>query len=83
MAQLLVRNLPDDVKTRLKERARRHGSSLEQEARDVLTAAAYVAEPEVGFGTWASSLFKDFGLEEGEELQSLPPSYPHPAVFED
>jgi antitoxin FitA len=37
MAQLVVRNLPDDVKERLKRRAKRHGRSLEAEVRDVLS----------------------------------------------
>ncbi len=36
MAQLVVRNLPDDVKERLKRRASRHGRSLEAEVRDIL-----------------------------------------------
>lgn len=37
MAQLVVRNLPDDVKERLKRRAKRHGHSLEAEARQILS----------------------------------------------
>ena len=37
MAQLVVRNLPDDIKERLKRRAKRHGRSLEAEVRDVLS----------------------------------------------
>lgn len=36
MAQLVVRNLPDEVKERLKRRAKRHGHSLEAEVRLVL-----------------------------------------------
>jgi plasmid stability protein len=40
MAQLIVRNLEDDVKHRLQARARRHGRSTEEEVRDVLRAAA-------------------------------------------
>lgn len=45
MAQLIVRNLDDDVKERLKVRARRHGRSLEAEVRDVLTEAVRADEP--------------------------------------
>ena len=37
MAQLVVRNLPDDVKERLKARAKRHGRSLEAEVREILS----------------------------------------------
>ncbi|MBN2130927.1 MAG: hypothetical protein JW741_15605 [Sedimentisphaerales bacterium] len=40
MAQILVRDLDDDVVTRLKDRARRHGRSLQGEAKLVLTQAA-------------------------------------------
>ncbi len=36
MAQLIVRKLDDDVKERLKARAKRHGRSLEAEARAIL-----------------------------------------------
>ena len=37
MAQVLVRNLPDEVKARLQRRAERHGRSLEAEVRAILT----------------------------------------------
>ncbi len=40
MAQVLVRNLDDAVVALLKQRAALHGNSLEQELRDILTAAA-------------------------------------------
>lgn len=40
MAQVLVRNLSDDVAARLKQRAERHDRSLESELRDILTKAA-------------------------------------------
>lgn len=40
MAQVIVRNIDDEVVKRLKARATRHGHSLEQELRDVLTIAA-------------------------------------------
>ena len=36
MAQLVVRNLQDDVKARLQLRARRHGRSTEEEVREIL-----------------------------------------------
>jgi antitoxin FitA len=37
MAQILVRDLPDDVKEKLRRNAEAHGRSLEAEVRDVLT----------------------------------------------
>ena len=40
MAQLVVRNLDDDVKRRLRERAARHGRSMEEEVREILRAVA-------------------------------------------
>ena len=40
MGQVIVRNLDDKVVAALKSRAKRHGQSLEQELRDILTAAA-------------------------------------------
>lgn len=39
MAQLLVRDLDDDVRQWLRERGARHGRSMEAEAREVLTRA--------------------------------------------
>lgn len=38
MAQLVVRDLEEDVKIRLKRRAARHGRSMEDEVRDILRA---------------------------------------------
>jgi plasmid stability protein len=40
MAQLLVRNLDDDVVRRLKARAKAANQSLEQTVRDILTEAS-------------------------------------------
>ena len=39
MAQLIVRNLEDDVKAKLQQRARQHGRSTEEEVREILRAA--------------------------------------------
>ena len=47
MAQVLVRNLPDDVVARLKARAARARHSLEQELRDILIEAARPQREEV------------------------------------
>ncbi len=40
MAQVIVRNLEDDVVERLKLKAELHGRSLEQELREILRQAA-------------------------------------------
>jgi antitoxin FitA len=67
MAQLVVRNLDDDVKARLQARARRHKRSLEAEVRDILRAAASVDERrDGGLGSEIAALFEGRGFEEGE-----------------
>lgn len=48
MSQLLVRNLPDDVKERLRVRAELHNRSLEAEVREILSAAVNV-DPVLGW----------------------------------
>ena len=40
MAQILVRNLDEDVVARLKERARKEGRSLQSKVRQILEEAA-------------------------------------------
>ena len=39
MASIIIRRLDDSVKARLRIRAARHGRSMEEEARQVLSAA--------------------------------------------
>lgn len=71
MAQLVVRNLPDDVKDRLKRRAKSHGHSLEAEVRAILEAATRSATiratDEKGFGTMMAELFKEVGFSKAEK----------------
>ena len=64
MAQFVVRNLEEVVKTRLKRRAIRHGRSMEDEIRHILRDAAK-AEPRVaiGLGSRIVARFKKAGLE--------------------
>ena len=62
MASITIRNLEDDVKTRLRTRAAGHGRSMEEEARLILAAAVdRKAAPERGLGTAIHDLFKPFG----------------------
>ena len=75
MAQLLVRNLDDDVKQKLRLRARRHGRSTAEEVRDILRNAVReegaAAEP---LGTRIAERFVDLGLDrEIPELRGQPP----------
>jgi len=72
MAQLLVRNLEDNLKLRLQRRAKRHGQSMEAEARDILRNALREREkPPGGLGTEIANMFRGIGLKEGEEIAEL------------
>lgn len=64
MAQLIVRNIEDSVKDRLRHRARRHGRSMEEEARAILRQAVLAEpQPKAGIGTQISSRFKNLGVD--------------------
>jgi plasmid stability protein len=77
MAQLVVRNLDDEVKLRLQRRASRHGRSMEEEVRDILRDALKEDDSAGrGLGTEIASLFTKTGLRADiPELHghSLPP----------
>ena len=63
MAQLLVRQIAEDTKTRLKRRARRHGRSLEDEVRHILRDAAKDERAAVDrLGSRITARFKAIGL---------------------
>jgi plasmid stability protein len=55
MASLSVRNVDDDLISRLKRRAARHGRPAEAEVRDILRQALS-AEPESSFEELAAEL---------------------------
>ena len=72
MAQILVRNLEDRLKSRLQRRAKRHGRSMEAEVREILRNALKEEDaPAVGFGTASVALFSGqaISLDEGEEIR--------------
>ena len=64
MAQFTVRNIEDDVKQRLKERALSNGTSLEAEVRDILRVASLADNKPAGpgLGTRIASRFAKLGL---------------------
>jgi antitoxin FitA len=63
MAQLVVRNLEDEVKRRLQRRASSHGRSMEEEVRDILRDALKEDDSAGrGLGTEIASLFAKTGL---------------------
>ena len=64
MAQLVVRNLEPSVKSRLQRRARRHGRSMEAEAREILRNAVLKDQAaRGGLGSEIAALFEDVGLD--------------------
>ncbi len=72
MAQLVVRNLQEHVKTRLREQARRHGRSMESEAREILCAAV-TGDAEPRLGTRIATRFTRIGLDAPiEEVRGTP-----------
>ncbi len=67
MAQLLVRQLDEAVKEALRRRARRHGRSMEEEARLILAQTAAQEDSilgTAGFCHRMTALFADVELQE-------------------
>jgi plasmid stability protein len=63
MAQFVVRHLEDDLKSRLKRRAKRHGRSMEEEVRHILrNAAKEENKPVARLGSRIAARFKSVGL---------------------
>lgn len=78
MAQLIVRDLEEDVKRRLQKRARRHGRSTEAEVREILrTAVAAEAPAPAPLGSRIAGRFRKVGLD--TDLPSLPAEAARPA----
>ncbi len=62
MAALTIRNLPDDVRDRLRLRAARSGRSMEAEVRDILTRASLEPRDMLDAGElqeWVDRLYGD------------------------
>jgi plasmid stability protein len=86
MAQILVRNLDDSLKARLQRRAKKHGHSMEAEAREILRDALKQEEhPKRGLGSEIVALFsgQGIGLDEGEEIPELRGFPVRPATFDE
>ena len=65
MAQIVVRNIEEDVKTQLKQRAAQHGWSMEEEVRQILRNAIRLPEtPSLKLGSRIAKRFHDVGLAE-------------------
>lgn len=84
MAQLLVRNLSDDVKERLRRRARERGHSMEEEARRIIEDAVGGSQAkEYGWASRLAAEFAKIGFTEEEAAQGeLRGFSARPAEFE-
>lgn len=71
MAQILVRNVEERLKTRLRRRAKRNGRSMEAEVREILSDVLKDDEkiPSVGFGTASVALFSGSGVSIDEPIR--------------
>jgi len=83
MAQLIVRNLENDIRDRIRALAELHGCSMEEEVRQILRSAvlASAARPALvpPLGTRMSERFARIGLT--EDLAQLPPRALEPPSF--
>lgn len=81
MAQLLVRNLEDEVKDKLKRRAARHGRSTAEEVREILRNAVRQEEKEpTALGSRLAARFRGIGLD--DDVPELRGQAPRPADFD-
>lgn len=83
MGQLLVRKIDENVKERLRIRAKLHGVSMEEEARTILHAELLRDEnAKPGLGTQIAELFR--GIEGNDEpFAILLDEAVRPATFEE
>lgn len=78
MAQFIVRNLEDNLKQQLKQRASRHGVSMEEEVRQILRNVIAANEmPNRGLGSRINARFHMVGITKdlpelrGSEIKSI------------
>lgn len=80
MPSITVRNIPEEVRRGLRERAARHGRSTEAEVREILANAAK-PEGRVKLGALLTSIGREAGLTRAEAssfntLRSKEPARP-------
>ena len=82
MAQLVVRGVEEDVKVRLRRRAKRNGRSMEEEVRHILrNAVKEEARDRHGLGTRIAARFAKIGL--SGDLPEVRGGAPRPADFDE
>jgi plasmid stability protein len=73
MATLMIRDLDDGLKARLRVQAAEHGRSMEAEARLLLAAALSGRRPSRGLGSYIRDQFAEIG---GVDLEIPPRNEP-------
>ena len=82
MAQLVVRGVEEDVKARLRRRAKRNGRSMEEEVRHILRNAVNEDARDLrGLGTRIAARFKKIGLT--ADVAEVRGGLPRPADFDE
>jgi len=77
-----VRELENDVKARLRQRARQHGRSMEEEVRNILRQAVSAADrPVRRLGSQIAARFRGAGLTAG--IPELGGEAARPATFDE
>ena len=66
MSDLLLRNIPEDLKRDIESRAKKSGRSLSEEAKLMLARAIEVERPRQGFGTMMREVFASFDISQAE-----------------
>lgn len=81
MAQLIVRNLEEEVKDGLRRRASQHGKSVEEEVRDILRNAVKAdGTRQAGLGSELKRVFQGIGIK--KDIPELKGTSPKTADFE-
>ena len=81
MAQLIVRNLEEEVKDGLRRRASQHGKSVEEEVRDILRNAVKAGGTrQAGLGSELKRVFQGIGIK--KDIPELKGTSPKTADFE-
>ena len=83
MAQLIVRNLEDGIRDKIRALAALHGRSMEEEVREILRTAALrpLKRPAIGLGTRLVERFQGCNLQDGE-IEELRGHEPQAAEFD-